>query len=170
MKKKIIADKARQILPNPPKIMIIDDEAAIARVSSMILKGMGYDVLMAATSPKEALEFLLSNQDNLPDVIITDFNMPGMNALGLISEVRRNENLKGIDFIVMSGNFDNQDQVVSNDSVGSFILKPFDTERLVEEIFHVYPHHFPERITERFMRLGVIESEVVKALSTMFAN
>jgi two-component system OmpR family response regulator len=66
------------------KILVIDDEEGIRDLLDTILRRKGYDVVLAENGPK-GLELLRRER---PDVIVLDLNMPGMDGLTVLQQVR----------------------------------------------------------------------------------
>jgi two-component system chemotaxis response regulator CheY len=65
-------------------VLIVDDSTMISKVLSFMIKKAGYNIL-TATDGKNALEFFDGREI---DLVVTDLNMPGMDGLQLISELR----------------------------------------------------------------------------------
>ena len=68
-------------------VLIVDDSPIVTQVLSFMIRKAGYDIL-SAVDGKEALE-LLDGRDI--DLIITDLNMPNMDGLALMKEIRLHE-------------------------------------------------------------------------------
>ena len=66
------------------KVLVIDDEANVRTLTSMLLKRLGYDVLLAENGWK-GLE--LYRQEH-PDVIVLDLIMPGMDGIEVLKQIR----------------------------------------------------------------------------------
>jgi len=66
------------------RILIVDDEQSMCQFLSVLMKREGYEVLTASSGHK-ALELLASRT---PDVVITDLNMPGMDGIQLLDEIK----------------------------------------------------------------------------------
>ena len=74
------------------KILLVDDHAILSDGVRSLLEREGYEVAFQADSAERALDFLKKNE---VDLIITDFNMPGMDGLSLIHVVKSiNQNIK----------------------------------------------------------------------------
>lgn len=79
------------------KIIVIDDDRLVRRVFSAVLKKEGLDVI-EADNGDDGLALVISEH---PDLVVTDFQMPGKNGLELLSEIQR---LKlGIPVIMLTG-------------------------------------------------------------------
>ncbi|MGD8263917.1 MAG: sigma-54 dependent transcriptional regulator [Desulfobacterales bacterium] len=106
-------------------ILIVDDEKNYLRVLSAVLEDEGYEIL-TALSGQEALE--IQKASDL-DLVLTDMKMPGMDGIKLL------ENIKAIDPdlpVIMMTAHGTVDKAVEAMQKGaySYILKPFDNERL----------------------------------------
>lgn len=79
------------------KLLIVDDEPATRLVLSQILTNLGHEVRCA----EDGFEALKSIRETMPDVLLSDLNMPGMSGFELLSVVRRR--LPGVYVIATSG-------------------------------------------------------------------
>lgn len=81
------------------KILIVDDSITIRRIIANALKTVGYPETVDAANGKEALEKLPNS--NI-DFIITDWNMPEMNGLDFIKEVRANPTYSSLPILMIT--------------------------------------------------------------------
>jgi CheY-like chemotaxis protein len=81
------------------KLLIVDDEASIRRSMSDVLAEIGFRV----RSAEDGLSALRELQEEIPDILLSDLNMPGMSGFELLSMVRRC--FPSIVTIAMSGAF-----------------------------------------------------------------
>jgi CheY-like chemotaxis protein len=88
--------KVRQF---PYRVLIVDDEPSICETAGQILESEGYEVLTA----KDGLEGLHALSKSLPDLIISDLNMPRMSGFEFLAVVR--ERFPHIATIAMSGGY-----------------------------------------------------------------
>jgi CheY-like chemotaxis protein len=81
------------------KILIVDDEPLIRTAMTLILTEVGYTVRSAA----DGFSALLELRSGIPDILVSDLNMPGMSGFELLSVVRRR--FPTLHVIAMSGAF-----------------------------------------------------------------
>lgn len=88
-------------MPNgcKPQILVVDDEARIRECLGMLLVAFGYEVAEA----ENGVSALSQLNRVVPDLIVTDLNMPQMSGLELISHVR--SRYPSISIVAMSGDF-----------------------------------------------------------------
>jgi CheY-like chemotaxis protein len=79
------------------RILLVDDEPSIREIASMILKSEGYDVRTAV----DGMDGLCALSVYLPDLIISDLNMPRMSGFEFLAVVRKR--FPNIATIAMSG-------------------------------------------------------------------
>ena len=93
----------------PPVALVVDDSMLIRHTVCRFLEEHGFEV-ETATNGLEAVALLDSH---LPDLIITDMQMPKMTGPELITELKRRGQTRGIPVVVISGResgFDNQEK------------------------------------------------------------
>jgi len=111
----------------PKTILVVDDDVDLLHSVAELLRGSGYSVLEHSDSA-EALECFRRNEDLT--CILTDIDMPGMDGISLISEVRRIRPVA--DALLMTGNFHRlQPEVFENVQC---LRKPFSCGELLEAL------------------------------------
>jgi two-component system chemotaxis response regulator CheY len=114
------------------KILIVDDSITIRRIITNALKTVGFTETIEASNGKEALEKLTSGK---VDFIITDWNMPEMNGLDLIKEIRANPVYSSMPILMITTRGTEHDVVEALQAkVNSYIMKPFTPQELKEKI------------------------------------
>ena len=98
------------------RILVVDDEPAIRETISVILESEGYEVLTAA----DGVEGIHSLSKSLPDLIISDLNMPRMTGFEFLAVVR--ERFPHIATIAMSGGY-SADEIPSGILADAFLQK-----------------------------------------------
>ena len=87
-----------------PQILVVDDEPAVRESLGMLLESVGYDVTTVANGVSA-----VSHMDRtVPDLIVTDLNMPEMSGIELMSHVRGRH--PAVLIVAMSGDY--QDEAV----------------------------------------------------------
>ena len=114
------------------KILIVDDSITIRRIITNALKTVGFTETIEASNGREALEKLTEGK---VDFIITDWNMPEMNGLDLIKEIRANPVYSSMPILMITTRGTEHDVVEALQAkVNSYIMKPFTPQELKEKI------------------------------------
>lgn len=108
-------------------VLIIDDDNALRPVLAASLEAHGYRTL-SANNAKEGIELA---RVNLPDLILCDIDMPGMNGRRALQSLRSDPELADRQFVLMTGNTAYADPRTSMDlGADDFLLKPFSIDDL----------------------------------------
>jgi len=110
-------------------ILLVEDNADMQTLLRELLQWGGHTVITGRTG-QEALEALYVAQE-LPELIISDLNMPRLDGLGLLEAVRNNPDWKQVAFIIMSANI-NDERLTSEviNTLDGVIPKPFSLDDL----------------------------------------
>jgi two-component system, chemotaxis family, chemotaxis protein CheY len=115
----------------PKTIMIIDDSASIRQVVSIALKGEGYDVLEARDG-KDALAKLTGQKVHL---MISDVNMPNMDGITLVKEVKKLAAYKFTPIIMLTTEGDDAKKKAGQEAgAKAWIVKPFQPPQLLKAV------------------------------------
>lgn len=111
---------------NIPTILVIDDNRNILTLLKDILND-DYNVLTALNG-EQGLEVL---KQMMPDLIITDIMMPGMNGLELTQQLKQNKHTMHIPLIILSAKRTDEELVDGLESgADAYVSKPFSTQYL----------------------------------------
>jgi len=117
------------------KILAVDDSATMRRIIKNQLKQAGYEEVDEAGNGREALTMLAQAHY---DLLITDWNMPEMNGLDLVKEVRRIDASKAMPILMVTTVAGKEDIVTAlKAGVNNYMVKPFDTATLRAKIAQV---------------------------------
>jgi two-component system chemotaxis response regulator CheY len=109
-------------------IMIVDDAASMRGLVAMSLKNAGYDVTQASDG-KDAVTQLSGKK---VDLVVTDLNMPNMNGIDLIKNLKANPKHKFTPIIMLTTESeDSKKQEGQRAGAKAWIVKPFKPETLV---------------------------------------
>lgn len=115
--------------PELSKILIVDDEKSVREVVSRKLTKLGYDCVTASDG-RAALD--LAKKDKY-DVVLTDINMPRLDGVGLLSELRKMD--ETISVIMVTGIMDMDTAIHSlKEGAYDFINKPIESEKLAVSV------------------------------------
>lgn len=147
-----------------PRIFIVDDEKFITDFVSERLKGNGFEVC-ARNDPKEALEYI---KENIPDLVILDFLMPGMDGLEVLKKIRSDKKTKNIPVIMLTAKPSQADRVKGLEmGLDDYMTKPYDGDELVARIRAVLKRSKPDKEIKNVLvtgGAGFIGAALVKAL------
>jgi CheY-like chemotaxis protein len=114
------------------KILLIDDAVNVRALVTLLLRGEGYDVLVADNGQK-GME--LYRQEH-PDAIILDLNMPGMDGIAVLGAIRSVDLKRPV--IVLTGDTNpEKEQRVRALRVTEFIIKGQSLQVLIDALKHV---------------------------------
>lgn len=110
------------------KILLVDDDAALLEVTSILLVSEGYEVL-AAEDGIEALEMLGREE---PDLVVLDIMMPRLSGFEVLKKIRERSD---VPVILLTAKSQSVDKVVGLElGADDYITKPFDTKELLARI------------------------------------
>lgn len=112
-------------------ILAVDDSASMRQMVTFTLKGAGYDVLEAS----DGVEALQVAQKGSVDLVLSDVNMPNMDGITLIKELRNLDNYKYTPMLMLTTE-SGDDKKSEGKQAGAtgWIVKPFNPEQLLKVI------------------------------------
>jgi len=118
------------------RVMTVDDSATVRKVLQMTLTGAGYDVIEAENGA-DALEKLSTEA---VDMLVTDLNMPQMNGIDLIQQIRQKPGNRFMPIIMLTTE-SQPDKKSAGKAAGAsgWITKPFRPEQLLAVVRMVCP-------------------------------
>ena len=124
-------------------ILVVDDEVSIVELLSMLLEGVGYQV-MKAYNGQEALDCLASAR---PDVVISDVMMPVLDGRELCRRMQADQRYRSIPVVLMSAI--HPVPSLTGCDCAALLKKPFKFNEVLQIIAHlVKPTGDSSRITE----------------------
>ncbi len=121
-------------------ILVEDDQVDRMNVKRAFEKNNILNPLHVANDGLEALEMLKGENGKLrispiPKIMLLDINMPRMNGIELLKEMRKDEELKAISVFIMTTSNDNKDKYEAYSlNVAGYILKPISFEKFVNAV------------------------------------
>ena len=119
---------------NRKKVLIIDDDRQVSLALSVRLKAADYDVEVAGDG-ESGLEKLAAG---VPDVVLLDMRMPGIDGLEVMRQMKRDPRLTDIPVIFVSANAQETAKRAALGAGGKiFLEKPFESRALLDAIRRV---------------------------------
>ncbi|HLM56174.1 MAG TPA: response regulator transcription factor [Pyrinomonadaceae bacterium] len=110
------------------RILVVDDEAKLLRAVAVDLRGEGYDVATA----RSGAEALARVAQSLPDLVVSDIRMPGMDGYQLARRLRENQRTALIPIIFLTAKDTSADRIEGfRAGVDAYIAKPFEPDELL---------------------------------------
>lgn len=116
-------------------VLIVDDFKTMLSIVRSLLKQLGFLNVKEATNGSMALEMLRDGDFGL---VISDWNMGPMTGLQLLREVRADEKLRSIPFIMVTAESTSENVIaVKEAGVSNYVVKPFNAETLKAKMLSV---------------------------------
>ena len=117
------------------KVLIVDDYKTMLRIIRNLLRQLNFTNIDEATDGSMALQKL--RQDSF-GLVISDWNMEPMTGIQLLREVRADDKLKHIPFIMVTAESKSENVIAAKEAgVSNYIVKPFNAETLKSKLVSV---------------------------------
>jgi two-component system, chemotaxis family, chemotaxis protein CheY len=114
------------------KVLVVDDQFSVRQMTRLALEKIGVRLIHEAENGQEALLKALAQP---LDLIISDFNMPEMDGIGLLRAVRGHQAIRKTPFILITGRGDRELVVkAAQAGVNNYVVKPFDESILRQKM------------------------------------
>ena len=124
-----------------PRILIVEDEPAIAELIAVNLRHNGFQPVWAIDAETAQREL----DEILPDVILLDWMLPGESGLALARKWRASARTKPVPILMLTARGDEADRVAGLDAgADDYIVKPFSPRELLARIRAVLRRRVPE--------------------------
>ncbi len=143
-------------------ILLIEDDETLLNNTKELLELSGYEVLTASNGK---LGVSLA-REKLPDLVISDILMPGLDGFGVYKALEKNKNTRQIAFIFMSAKSDPEDvRYGMNMGADDYIIKPFKESDLITAIASRLAKH--DILKERKNKTRKVNSSLVTNLEDL---
>ncbi len=110
------------------RVLIVDDDLALAEMLGIVLRGEGLDVIHVADGSAAIGAF----QDHRPDLILLDVMLPGMDGISVCKRIRAES---GVPIVMLTARTDTVDVVVGLESgADDYVVKPFKPAELIARV------------------------------------
>jgi two-component system, OmpR family, phosphate regulon response regulator PhoB len=128
-----------------PRVLIVEDEPAIAELIAVNLRHNGFQPIWAEDGDAAQREL----DAVMPDVILLDWMLPGQSGVALARKWRANPRTRAIPILMLTARGDEPDKVAGLDAgADDYITKPFSTQEMLARIRAVLRRRAPEQVTD----------------------
>ncbi len=111
-----------------PKILVVDDDAALAEMLTIVLDAEGFEPLVVG----DGLSALPQMREFRPDLILLDLMLPGMNGIDVCRAIRMES---GVPIVMLTAKTDTVDVVLGLESgADDYMVKPFKPKELIARV------------------------------------
>lgn len=130
------------------RILVVDDEAKLLRAVAVTLREEGYEVATA----RSGAEALVAVNTSVPDLVVSDIRMPGMDGYQLARALRSNPRTELIPVVFLTAKGERKDRLAGiRTGVDAYLVKPFDPEELIAVVANLLAR--AERTSAELARL-----------------
>ncbi|PWI35091.1 chemotaxis protein CheY [Vibrio albus] len=118
------------------KILIVDDFSTMRRIVKNLLRDLGFNNTQEADDGLTALPMLKNGEF---DFVVTDWNMPGMQGIDLLRNIRADDELKHLPVLMITAEA-KREQIIeaAQAGVNGYIVKPFTAATLKEKLDKIF--------------------------------
>lgn len=125
------------------RILVVEDESAIAELISINLRHAGFEVTIAGSATQAQYEV----DRVLPDLVVLDWMLPGQSGVALARQWRGAARTKELPVIMLTARAEEGDKIAGLDAgADDYITKPFSTNELLARIRAVLRRKAPEAL------------------------
>ena len=151
--------KGRRIMKNR-SILIVDDEVELLTMLKSIFERAGYSQVITATSGEEAMKLCTVK---MPDILITDVMMPGMDGFALLQEVRE---ISKVPVLMLTARGEAEDRFAGFElGADDYLVKPFLPKELLLRVEAILKRVYPKenrRITLEYVTVDLDQAVVMQ--------
>lgn len=116
------------------RLLVVDDEPNLLRAVAAVLRGAGFEV----TTARNGREALVLVAQNLPDLIVSDVRMPGMDGYALARRLRAAPHSAMIPIVFLTAKDETEDRIEGfRAGVDIYLIKPFEPDELIAVIKNI---------------------------------
>ncbi|CKQ11284.1 two-component system response regulator MtrA [Mycobacterium tuberculosis] len=110
------------------RILVVDDDASLAEMLTIVLRGEGFDTAVIG----DGTQALTAVRELRPDLVLLDLMLPGMNGIDVCRVLRADS---GVPIVMLTAKTDTVDVVLGLESgADDYIMKPFKPKELVARV------------------------------------
>ena len=110
------------------RVLVVDDDPALAEMLTIVLRGEGFDPAVVS----EGTKALPALRELKPDLVLLDLMLPGMNGIDVCKAIRAES---GVPIVMLTAKTDTDDVVLGQESgADDYVVKPFKPKELVARL------------------------------------
>jgi len=141
------------------RVLVVDDDAALAEMLGIVLRGEGF----APSHVADGEHALAAFRDTKPDIVLLDLMLPGMSGLDVCRAIRAES---GIPIVMLTAKSDTIDIVLGLESgADDYVVKPFKPKELVARVrarLRRSENDVPENLSVGEIHIDVLGHQVVR--------
>ena len=142
---------------NRGRILVVDDDAALSEMLTIVLRNEGFEPRICATGDRALADF----REFRPDLVLLDLMLPGKDGIDVCREIRAES---GLPIVMLTAKSDTIDVVVGLESgADDYVVKPFKPKELIARIRARVRRHedsAPETLTVGDLTIDVAGHQV----------
>jgi DNA-binding NarL/FixJ family response regulator len=116
------------------RLLVVDDDPGLLRAVAETLRAEGYEV----TTARRGAEALACIAESLPDLIVSDIRMPGMDGYELVRNLRSSARTKLIPLVFLTAKDETADRIAGfRSGVDAYLTKPFEPDELLAVVANI---------------------------------
>ena len=124
----VVPPTAAQNGPSRGRVLVVDDDAALAEMLGIVLRREGYEPAFVSDGNRAVGVF----QQTRPDIVLLDLMLPGRNGLQICQDIRTQST---VPIVMLTAKGDTVDVVVGLESgADDYIVKPFKPKELIARV------------------------------------
>jgi len=143
------------------RLLVIDDDPGLLRAVAETLRAEGYEV----TTARRGSEALVRIAESLPDLIVSDIRMPGMDGYELVRNLRASARTRLIPIVFLTAKDETADRIAGfRSGVDAYLTKPFEPDELLAVVANILKRveSMQSEIARLFGRTDLNEQEPVR--------
>lgn len=143
------------------RLLVVDDDPGLLRAVAETLRAEGYEV----TTARRGAEALVRIAESLPDLIVSDIRMPGMDGYELVRNLRASARTKLVPIVFLTAKDEIADRIAGfRSGVDAYLTKPFEPDELVAVVAGILRRveSMQSEIARLFGRTDTSEPELVR--------
>jgi DNA-binding NarL/FixJ family response regulator len=116
------------------RLLVVDDDPGLLRAVAETLRAESYEV----TTARRGADALVCIAESLPDLIVSDIRMPGMDGYELVRNLRSSARTKLIPIVFLTAKDETADRIAGfRSGVDAYLTKPFEPDELVAVVANI---------------------------------